>query len=262
MAKQGNFFIEATSQNLSSVLHRVIGNTFIVEYGIIKAIPSEGVVTVEMSVAEKEKDIIITDCVLASFSSSSVTVRIEPNIDDKVIVLFPRKFHNDMFQADKNETIISDVGTGYNLFSGIAILLNQYQEATHKNYIDIVNGTLTLKLAYNEDDDKNLFELNINEEGAISFKNDVTSVSIDAEGNYEIDNGKSKISVDKDGNVKIDAMSGKISIKNNSASLFDILDGMLQTLNTSLATAGSPASHTVVPQQFSQQSTQLGQLME
>lgn len=260
MASQGNFFIEATSQNLSSALHRVIGNTFIVEYGIIKAIPSEGVVTVEMSVAEKEKDVVITDCVLASFSSSSVTVRIEPNIDDKVIVLFPRKFHNDMFQADKNETIISDVGTGYNLFSGIAILLNQYQEATHKNYIDFVNGTVTLKLAYNND--KNLFELNINEEGAITFKNNVTSVSIDAEGNYEIDNGKSKISVDKDGNIKIDAMSGKVSIKNNSTSLYTILDGMLQTLNTSLATAGSPASHTVVPQQFAQQSTQLGQLME
>ena len=346
MASQGNFFIEATSQNLSSVLHRVIGNTFIVEYGIIKAIPSEGVVTVEMSVAEKEKDVVITDCVLASFASSSVTVRIEPNIDDKVIILFPRKFHNDMFQVDKNETIISDVGTGYNLFSGIAILLNQYQEATHKNYIDIVNGTLTLKLAYNEDDDKNLFELNINEkgaiilksgynkdndknlfelnineegaivlksaynkdddknlfelnineegaiafnndvtsvsidaegnneidngkakisvdkEGALAFNNDVTSVSIDAEGNYEIDNSKSKISVDKNGNVKIDAMSGKISIKNSSANLFSILDGMLQTLNTSLATAGSPASHTVVPQQFAQQSTQLSQLME
>lgn len=260
MASQGNFFIEATSQNLSSVLHRVIGNTFIVEYGIIKAIPSEGVVTVEMSVAEKEKDIVITDCVLASFSSSSVTVRIEPNIDDKVIVLFPRKFHNDMFQAGKNETIISDVGTGYNLFSGIAILLNQYQEATHKNYIDFVNGTVTLKLAYN--DDKNLFELNVNEEGAITFKNDVTSVSIDAEGNYEIDNGKSKISVDKDGNVKIDAMGGKVSIKNNSSSLYTILNGMLQILNSSLKTAGSSSSHTVVSGQFSQQSVQLGQLME
>ena len=140
--------------------------------------------------------------------------------------------------------------------------MNQYQEATHKNYIDIVNGTLTLKLAYNEDKNKNLFELNINEEGAIAFNNDVTSVSIDAEGNYEIDNGKSKISVDKNGNIKIDSMSGKVSIKNNSANLFTILNGMLQILNTSLATAGSPASHTVVPQQFAQQSTQLGQLME
>ena len=69
----------------SDMLHRVIGTTFIVEYGIIKKIPATGIVTVEMAVADSADDIIITNCVLASFASSSVTVNIKPNIDDKVI---------------------------------------------------------------------------------------------------------------------------------------------------------------------------------
>lgn len=122
MAEEKNVFLEATAQSLGDMLHRVINNTFIVEYGIIKKIPAEGVVTVEMSVSEKADDIVITDCILASFASSSVTVRIKPNIDDKVIVLFPRKFHSDMFQKDKNEPIIAEATTGYNVLTGIAIL--------------------------------------------------------------------------------------------------------------------------------------------
>ena len=186
MSEEKNIFLEATAQSLGDMLHRVINNTFIVEYGIIKNIPAEGVVTVEMSVAEKANDIVITDCVLASFASSSVTVRIKPNIDDKVMVLFPRKFHSDMFQKDKNEPIIAEATTGYNVLTGIAILLNQYQEATHKNFIDISDGNLTMKLGYNEDEDKNMVSVTTDTEGNIDVKNNVTSISIGAEGDYEM----------------------------------------------------------------------------
>ena len=132
----------------SDMLHRAIGTTFIVEYGIIKKIPATGIVTVEMAVADSADDIIITNCVLASFSSSSVTVNIKPNIDDKVIVLFPRRFAGKMFNPETNEPIITDCGNGYTLMGGIAILLNQYQETYHKNYIDISDGCITLKMAY------------------------------------------------------------------------------------------------------------------
>lgn len=260
MAQQKNIFLESTSQSLSDMLHRVIGNTFIIEYGIIKAIPATGVVTVEMSVANSAENIIITNCVLANIASSSVAVNIKPNIDDKVLVLFPRKSHSDMYKADNNEPIISEAGTGYNIFSGIAILLNQYQTSAHKNYVDFSDGNLTVKLGYV--DNKNKVELTTDSEGNINLKNEVTSVNIGSDGAYEINNGKSKVSVDKDGNVTIDAQNGKITVKNNMANLYTILDGMLQILNTSLATAGSPASHTVVPNQFTQQSTQLGQLLQ
>lgn len=209
MSEEKNIFLEATAQSLGDMLHRVINNTFIVEYGIIKKIPAEGVVTVEMSVAEKANDIVITDCVLASFASSSVTVRIKPNIDDKVMVLFPRKFHSNMFQKGKNEPIIAEATTGYNVLTGIAILLNQYQEATHKNFIDISDGNLTMKLGYNEDEDKNM-----------------VSVTTDKDGSYEINNGKSKVVVDSDGylsytNTDSEDNKSKIVFDSNGVTIQD-----------------------------------------
>ena len=94
----------------SDMLHRVIGTTFIVEYGIIKKIPATGIVTVEMAVAESADDILITNCVLASCASSSVTFNIKPNSDSKVIVFFPRSFAGNMFNPETNEPIITDCG--------------------------------------------------------------------------------------------------------------------------------------------------------
>lgn len=275
-----NNILETLGQSEADTLHRVINNTFIVEMGIVKDIPSDGIVTVEMSVANDAENIIITNCVLANFSSSSVTVNIKPNVDDKVLVLFPRKFAGGMFNPETNEPIISEAVTGYCMTGGIAILMNQYQEAFHKNFIDVSDGKLTMKLAYSEDDEKNLLVLEtnelgeitlqtndnftetINKDGELDIKCNDTNINVNKSNEIAITTGKAKVNIDSSGNITIDAMGGKLSLKNNKASLFNILDGMLQILNSSLATAGSPASHTVVPQQFSQQSTQLGQLMQ
>lgn len=226
MSEEKNIFLEATAQSLGDMLHRVINNTFIVEYGIIKNIPAEGVVTVEMSVAEKANDIVITDCVLASFASSSVTVRIKPNIDDKVMVLFPRKFHSNMFQKGKNEPIIAEATTGYNVLTGIAILLNQYQEATHKNFIDISDGNLTMKLAYDKDNEKNLVNLTTDKDGNIEINNGKSKVVVNSDGylsytNTDSEDNKSKIVFDSNG-VTIQDKNGctitssKTSIKINN----------------------------------------------
>lgn len=215
-----NTFLESTAQSLSDTLHRVIGNTFIVEYGIVKAIPAEGVVTVEMSVAEKASEIIITDCVLASLASSSFSVRIEPNIDDKVIVLFPRKFNNDMFQQDKNEPIIKDASTGYNVLSGIAILLNQYQENTHKNFLDISNGVLTLKLAYSENDDKNLFTFTTDENGGFVLSNNKADISLDKDGAYSVSNDKYSLDINKDGEVTVSMNNASLNVNKQSEVTF------------------------------------------
>lgn len=226
MSEEKNIFLEATAQSLGDMLHRVINNTFIVEYGIIKNIPAEGVVTVEMSVAEKANDIVITDCVLASFASSSVTVRIKPNIDDKVMVLFPRKFHSDMFQKDKNEPIIAEATTGYNVLTGIAILLNQYQEATHKNFIDISDGNLTLKLAYDKDNEKNLVNLTTDKDGNIQLVNPKITLKLNEDGSYEISNGKSRVVVDNDGylsytNTDSEDNKSKIVFTSNGVTIQD-----------------------------------------
>ena len=275
-----NNILETLGQSEADTLHRVINNTFIVEMGIVKDIPSDGIVTVEMSVANDAENLVITNCVLANFASSSVTVNIKPNIDDKVLVLFPRKFAGGMFNPETNEPIISEAVTGYCMTGGIAILMNQYQEAFHKNFIDVSDGKLTMKLAYSEDDEKNLLVLEtnelgemtlqtndnftetINKDGELDIKCNDTNINVNKSNEIAITTGKAKVNIDSSGNIMIDAMGGKLSLKNDKASLFNILDGMLKILNSSLATAGSPGSHTVVPQQFSQQSTQLGQLMQ
>lgn len=275
-----NNILETLGQSEADTLHRVINNTFIVEMGIVKDIPSDGIVTVEMSVANDAENIVVTNCVLANFSSSSVTVNIKPNVDDKVLVLFPRKFAGGMFSPETNEPIISEAVTGYCMTGGIAILMNQYQEAFHKNFIDVSDGKLTMKLAYSEDDEKNLLVLETNElgeitlqtndnftetvnkDGELDIKCNDTNINVSKSNEIAITTGKAKVNIDSSGNITIDAMGGKLSLKNDKASLFNILDGMLNVLNSSLATQGSPASHTVIPQQFSQQSTQLGQLMQ
>ena len=246
----------------SDMLHRVIGTTFIVEYGIIKKIPAPGIVTVEMSVADSADDIIITNCVLASFASSSVTVNIKPNIDDKVIVLFPRRFAGKMFNPETNEPIITDCGNGYTLMGGIAILLNQYQEAYHKNYIDISDGCITLKMSYSEDDDKNLFTFESNADGELTLVSNNVQITTNKDSEFTlvsnnaqitankdseitVTNGKATITVDKDGNVTIDAQ-GKYTVKNGTTDLKQVVDGLAQEVEN-LTTVGSPATQATSP---------------
>ncbi len=64
-------------------------------------------------------------------------------------------------------------------------------------------------------------------------------------------------------NVHIVTNGGKFTIDNGTGqSLYQILYQTLNVLNTSLATQGSPAAHTVVPGQFTTYMTQLQNLME
>lgn len=254
--------IEALSQSPSDVLRRVLGCAFIVDMGIIKEILEDGRITVEMSASNKAEDITIVNCFLANIASSSVTIHVKPNIDDKVIVLFPRRYSSRMFNPEQNETIVSEGVSSYSTCGGIAILMNVFQEDFHKNYISIEDGCLTIKLAYSEDDEKNLFSLTTTSDGAVTLNSNDTTVSIDNENAMTINTGKAQVNIDKDGNVKIDAMTGKLTIKNNQADLFTILNGMLTILNTSLSTSGSPAKHVVDPQQFQLQVTSLGNLMQ
>ena len=229
----------------SDMLHRVIGTTFIVEYGIIKKIPATGIVTVEMAVADSADDIIITNCVLASFSSSSVTVNIKPNIDDKVIVLFPRRFAGGMFNPETNEPIITACGNGYTIMGGIAVLLNQYQESFHKNFIDVSDGCITLKMAYSEDDDKNLFTFESNADGELTLVSNNVQITTNKDSKITVTNGKATITVDKDGNVTIDAQ-GKYTIKNGTTDLKQVVDGLAAELEN-LTTVGSPATQATSP---------------
>ena len=243
--------------------HRRIGATYIVDYGIIKDIPTDGIVTVEMSASKDKQSITITNCILASFASSSFTVKIKPNIDDKVIVLFPKNYSSRMFDKEVNETIISQATEGYCLLGGIAILLNQFQDF-HKNYIDFSDGCTDIKLAYSEDDDKNFISLNTNKDGeitltvkdkfsqkidkdgALNITSNNTSIEINKDDEITVNNGKATVTIDKNGNVKIDT-SGKYTIKNSSTNLKDVIDGVAKELEN-LTTKGSPAMQATSPE--------------
>ena len=243
--------------------HRRIGATYIVDYGIIKDIPTDGIVTVEMSASKDKQSITITNCILASFASSSFTIKIKPNIDDKVIVLFPKNYSSRMFDKEVNETIISQATEGYCLLGGIAILLNQFQDF-HKNYIDFSDGCADIKLAYSEDDDKNFISLNTNKDGeitltvkdkfsqkidkdgALNITSNNTSIKINKDDEITVNNGKATVTIDKNGNVKIDT-SGKYTIKNSSTNLKDVIDGVAKELEN-LTTKGSPAMQATSPE--------------
>ena len=242
--------------------HRRIGATYIVDYGIIKDIPTDGIVTVEMSASKDKQSITVTNCILASFASSSFTVKIKPNIDDKVIVLFPKNYSSRMFDKEVNETIISQATEGYCLLGGIAILLNQFQDF-HKNYIDFSDGCADIKLAYSKDDDKNFISLNTNKDGeitltvkdkfsqkidkdgALNITSNKTKIEINKDDEITVNNGKATVTIDKNGNVKIDT-SGKYTIKNSSTNLKDVIDGVAKELEN-LTTVGSPATQATSP---------------
>lgn len=91
------------------------------------------------------------------------------------------------------------------------------------------------------------------------YKNTLT---VNNAGDIAITTDNASVHIDKDGNVTVDAKKGKITLKNNEASLFDILDSMLSKLNSTLSTSGSPAKHTVDPNQFEDEATDLSNLMQ
>lgn len=413
--------IATQSASLPDAVQAMINRSCIIDFGIVKeAEPdvSAGCVTVEVSAATSSNDVHILTCVLASFAGSNLTTNIVPTVGDKVLVVYPRRYNVDMFNTKNDDVIIDEYTSGYNMLSGIAILLNQYRKNEHLQFFEAAKTGTTLRLAYSEEEKDNFLIVTTDEQGYIDFKchnntssltaegfkaslawneddeenkltlvtDEEANVHIKANGNrkdltsdglsiglaYDADNeenkltfdsdesanvhikanynfldlteegfsvklagsedenklsfvsdedgaftvtsndnsialdkdgaltvtaasgnctveinkdgelniasndvtitvakdgsvtisNKAEVTIDSSGNVAVDAKSGKLSLKNSVGSLFDILDGAFQILNSSLATAGSPASHTVIPQQFAQQATMLKQVMQ
>ena len=149
-----------------------------------------------------------------------------------------------MFNPETNEPVITECGNGYTLMGGIAILLNQYQEKYHKNYIDISDGCITLKMAYSEDD-KNLFTFESNADGELTLVSNNVQVTANKDSEITVTNGKATITVDKNGNVTIDAQ-GKYTIKNGTTDLKQVVDGLATELEN-LTTSGSQTAQATSP---------------
>ena len=271
----------ASSANFMTAVQAMISRSCIVDFGVIQKADKKGIVEVAVSVADSSEDIKYITCVLANIASSSVTVNIKPNVGDKVIVLYPRRFDSKMFSTDNKDVIVNKNARGYNLFSGIALLCNQYKVNSHKNLITLEDGTVTIQLVYNEDDDKNKviasinsdgefayssnenFNLNVNKDGELAYSsNDNFNLNVSKDGSFElasnnvqittnsndevsITNGKATVKIDSSGNVTVET-SGKYKFKNNTTDLKSVIDGLAKEVEN-LTTVGSPATQSTSP---------------
>lgn len=253
----------ASSANFMTAVQTMISRSCIVDFGVIQKADKKGIVEVAVSVADSSEDIKYITCVLANTASSSVTVNIKPNVGDKVIVLYPRRFDSKMFSADNKDVIVNKNARGYNLFSGIALLCNQYKVNSHKNLITLEDGTATIQLVYNEDDNKNKviasinsdgelayssnenFNLNVNKDGSFELVSNNVQITTNSNDEVSITNGKATVKIDSSGNVTVET-SGKYKFKNNTTDLKSVIDGLAKEVEN-LITIGSPATQSTSP---------------
>ncbi len=206
--KDPNFLTQEAGLDFNTVVGDIIKHSCIVDFGIIQNVVADGVVDVSLAVSKTPQDIVCMTCVLANIASSSVTFHIKPNVGDRVLVVYPRLFDDRMFtvpsDSQATEVIVNPEAKGYNLTSGIAILINQYKQGTHENVITI-------------------------DEGKVSAKLNKVEVTTTADGDLTVDNGKATINIDKDGNVSVNAQ-GKYTIKNSSTDLTTVISKLVDEI--------------------------------
>ena len=223
----------------ADMIRGIIGSKDIIYFGIVKEVIGRGVVIVKPSVIEKEEDYFEVACVVINTASASCSIEIEAQEGDKVLVVSPKMYQNKMFQTDKKGTIVNEGAQGYNQFTGLAILMNQYQEGKYKNYVKVNKGIIEAKFA----DGKG--EFNLGENGAVKYKNEKASIEVKDSGEIEIKNDKASVKVGADGNIVINT-EGKYTIKNNVTDMKTILNDLVGLIN-GIQTTGTASAQTVSP---------------
>lgn len=222
--EDANLLVQEECLNLGTVIEAIIKRSCIIDYGIVQKVVAEGVVDVSVAVAKTEQDMVCMTCVLTNIASSSLTVNVVPHVGDRVLVVYPRMYDDKMFAVPdgdtKQNTIVNPVAKGYNLMSGIAILMNQYKKASHENVITVDDGKVNAKL--------NKVEITTTADGDITLKNPNATVSID-----------------KNGNVAVNA-KGKYTFKNDDTDLFTVISN-LNTILKTLKTEGTESAQTISP---------------
>lgn len=209
-----NFISQEAGLNFNTVVEAIIKRSCIIDFGIVQDVVSDGIVDVAVAVSKTKQDMLCMTCVLANIASKAFTLNVKPHKGDRVLVVYPRLYDDKMFnftgsEGDDTKLIENYEAKGYNLASGIAILINQYKEAGHENLITVEDGNINAKM--------NKVEIVTTKDGDIT-----------------VDNGKATVSIDKNGNVSVDAQ-GKYTFKNSSTDLFSVisdLNGILKNLKT------------------------------
>ena len=189
-----NFSAGKEGLDFLSAVEAMIKRSCIIDFGIVQKVVAKGIVEVSLAVARTEQDMTIMTCVLANIASASFTLAVTPNVGDRVIVLYPRAYDEKMFtvpdsDSDKTNILVNENVKGYNLTTGIAILMNQYKTATHKNLIKVENGAVSVSLGYDKENEVNHLTITAGADGAVELKNDATSVTLGADGTLTADVG-------------------------------------------------------------------------
>ena len=137
-----NFISQESGLNFNTVVEAIIKRSCIIDFGIVQDVVSDGVVDVAVAVSKTKQDMLCMTCVLANIASKAFTLNVKPHKGDRVLVVYPRLYDDKMFdytdsEGDNLKLIENYEAKGYNLASGIAILISQYREAGHKNVITI-----------------------------------------------------------------------------------------------------------------------------
>lgn len=235
--EDSNYIALNNNIDFNTVVETIIKKRCIIDYGIIEAIPANGVVEVAVAVANTPENMYYLTCVLANIASSSLTINIKPKIGDRVLVVYPRMYDENMFTVpenddDKKKIIVNERAGGYNITSGIAILLNQYKKDSHKNIIDIADGNITIKLGYDEDNDKYKFQLNSSTDGSYSVVNEKSNLSMGANGYLSYkqteEGNNTKLMFSDDGFLLQDKAGNKIESSTTSGSEYILMNGNLK----------------------------------
>ena len=202
--EEPNLLAGSESLTLLTAVESIMKRSCIIDFGIVQKVRASGVVDVAVAVADTPQNMFVMTCVLANIASASLTIDLKPNEGDRVLVVYPRMYDEDMFDipAGKEKTpIVNEYANGYNLMCGIAILINQYRKNKHKNVIKVDDGAITVESA------------------------------------------KTKIEIDKDGNVSIDT-EGKYTIKNDSTDLLSVIEGLATEVKNLKTEGSQTAQHT------------------
>lgn len=226
-----DILLSSIMTDAEDAIKAIIKDTYICDFGIVKEVLGNGsVVAVEISVANSEEDLRVVTCVLANTSSSSVCLNVVPKENDKVLVLYPRRYDSKMFGVDKEEAIINEYSDGYNSACGIAILMNQ-AKSDYKNVIKVDDGKVELSLAYDKDNKKNLLKLTTNEKGEVLFESDkVKFDTTDGLLSIEDKNGV-KFTTDSNGCFKI-IDKNNVQFATDSNGCFKITDKNQMTIES------------------------------
>lgn len=210
--KPSDFVSGKQGLDLSSAIEAMIKRNCIIDFGIVQNIVADGVVDVSVAVSKTAQDMVCMTCVLANIASSNFTLKVVPKKGDRVLVVYPRIFSDTMFNVEGDETkdtkiVVDKTAKGYNLASGIAVLLNQYKSSGHKNVVTIDEG------------------------GAFTFVNEKATVSLDSDGYLHYTNNddeKSKIDFSSSGFIIQDKAENKIVSDTTSGSECIIINGNLK----------------------------------